>query len=127
MVNRIWHDNIFFQFFDVHTDFDVFRKLPDTIRRMADRLLDSDSVLQQHSTGTLNSSSPQHLKLMGELQLIQDVINTVSSNLSSPQHLKLMGELQLIQDVINTVRALVCPGLLGISSIWNDYSVLWMA
>lgn len=72
-------------FFDVHSDFDVFRKLPDTMRKMADRLLDSDSVQQRHTTGTLNSSRPSDLKLMGELQLIQDVINTVSS---SPDMLK---------------------------------------
>lgn len=65
------------QFFDVHTDFDVFRKLPDTMRRMADRLLDSDSVLNQHTVGTLNSSHPTDLKLMGELQMVQDVFNTV--------------------------------------------------
>ncbi|XP_048745109.2 renin receptor-like [Ostrea edulis] len=64
-------------FFDVHSDFDVFSKLPDTMRKMADRLLDSDSVLQRHSTGSLNSSKLSDLKLMGELQLIQDVINTV--------------------------------------------------
>lgn len=72
-------------FFDVHSDFDVFRKLPDTMRKMADRLLDSDSVQQRHTTGTLNSSRPSDLKLMGELQLIQDVINTVSN---SPDMLK---------------------------------------
>ncbi|KAK3094406.1 hypothetical protein FSP39_001326, partial [Pinctada imbricata] len=72
-------------FFDVHTDFDIFRKLPDTMRRMADRLLDPDSVLQQHSTGMLNSSSPVHLKMMGELQLIQDVVNTVQDK---PEMLK---------------------------------------
>ncbi|CAC5405531.1 ATP6AP2 [Mytilus coruscus] len=65
-------------FFDVHTDFDVFRKLPDTMRRMADRLLDSDSVLNQHTVGTLNSSHPTDLKLMGELQMVQDVVNTIS-------------------------------------------------
>ena len=64
-------------FFDVHSDFDVFRKLPDTMRRMADRLMDSDSVLNQHTVGTLNSSHPTDLKLMGELQMIQDVINTM--------------------------------------------------
>jgi hypothetical protein len=67
----------FLQFFDVHSDFEVFRKLPDTMRRMADRLMDSDSVLNQHTVGTLNSSHPTDLKLMGELQMIQDVINTV--------------------------------------------------
>ncbi|XP_060082576.1 renin receptor-like [Ylistrum balloti] len=65
-------------FFDVHTDFDVFRKIPDTMRRMADRLTDPDSLLQTLTTGTLNSSSPSHLKLMGELQMIQDVFNTLS-------------------------------------------------
>ncbi|OWF49195.1 renin receptor-like isoform X2 [Mizuhopecten yessoensis] len=65
-------------FFDVHTDFDVFRKIPDTMRHMADRLMDSDSILQSLTTGTLNSSSPTHLKLMGELQMIQDVFSTVS-------------------------------------------------
>lgn len=63
----------------------IFRKLPDTMRKMADRLLDSDSVQQRHTTGTLNSSRPSDLKLMGELQLIQDVINTVSN---SPDMLK---------------------------------------
>nr|XP_034329013.1 renin receptor isoform X3 [Crassostrea gigas] len=67
-------------FFDVHSDFDVFRKLPDTMRKMADRLLDSDSVQQRHTTGTLNSSRPSDLKLMGELQLIQDVINTMTDD-----------------------------------------------
>ncbi|XP_061189496.1 renin receptor-like [Saccostrea echinata] len=72
-------------FFDVHSDFDVFRKLPDTLRKMSDRLLDSDSVLQRHSVGSLNSSKPSDLKLMGELQLIQDVINTVSDH---PEMLK---------------------------------------
>ncbi|XP_033759893.1 renin receptor-like [Pecten maximus] len=65
-------------FFDVHSDFDVFRKIPDTMRRMADRLTDPDSLLQTLTTGTLNSSSPTHLKLMGELQMIQDVFNTLS-------------------------------------------------
>ncbi|KAJ8311119.1 hypothetical protein KUTeg_011329 [Tegillarca granosa] len=44
---------------------------------MADRLLDSDSVLHTHTVGTLNTSSHSDLKLMGELQLIQDVLNTV--------------------------------------------------
>ena len=63
--------------FDVKSDFDVFRKLPNTLRKMADRLLDRDSVLHQHTTGSLNSSTPTDLKLMGELQMIQDVINTV--------------------------------------------------
>lgn len=65
-------------FFDVHTDFDVFRKIPDTMRRMADRLMDPDSLLQTLTTGSLNSSTPTHLKLMGELQMIQDVFNTLS-------------------------------------------------
>ena len=69
---------ILFQMFDVKSDFDVFRKLPNTLRKMADRLLDRDSVLHQHTTGSLNSSMPTDLKLMGELQMIQDVINTVS-------------------------------------------------
>lgn len=64
-------------FFDVHSDFDVFSKLPDTMRKMADRLLDSDSVLNQHTVGTLNSSHPTDIKLMGELQMIQDVVNTI--------------------------------------------------
>ena len=64
--------------FDVRSEFDVFRKLPNTLRKMADRLLDGDSVLHQHTTGSLNSSTPSDLKLMGELQMIQDVINTVS-------------------------------------------------
>ncbi|KAJ8310234.1 hypothetical protein KUTeg_012099 [Tegillarca granosa] len=64
--------------FDVHTEFDVFRKLPDTIKKMADRLLDSDSVLHTHTVGTLNTSSHSDLKLMGELQLIQDVLNTLT-------------------------------------------------
>nr|XP_022341377.1 renin receptor-like [Crassostrea virginica] len=72
-------------FFDVHSDFDVFRKLPDTMRKMSDRLLDSDSVLQRHSAGSLNTSRPSDLKLMGELQLIQDVINTVGDR---PEMLK---------------------------------------
>lgn len=73
--------------FDVKSDFDVFRKLPNTLRKMADRLLDQDSVLHQHTTGSLNSSMTSDLKLMGELQMIQDVINTISSDdklLSSP-------------------------------------------
>ena len=52
------------------------------MRKMSDRLLDSDSVLQRHSAGSLNMSRPSDLKLMGELQLIQDVINTVSIRLS---------------------------------------------
>ena len=65
--------------FDVRSEFDVFRKLPNTLLKMADRLLDRDSVMQQHTTGTLNSSMTPDLKLMGELQMIQDVINTVNA------------------------------------------------
>lgn len=66
-------------FFDVHSDFDVFRKIPNTMRHMADRLMDVDSVSRTLATGTLNTSSPTHLKLMGELQMIQDVFNTLSN------------------------------------------------
>ncbi|XP_045199506.2 renin receptor-like [Mercenaria mercenaria] len=63
--------------FDIHSEFDVFRKLPNTLRRMADRLLDADSIAQEHTTGTLNTSLTSDLSLMGELQMIQDVLKTV--------------------------------------------------
>lgn len=66
--------------FDVHSEFDVFRKLSNSLRRMSDRLLDLDSVAQNHNTGTLNGSIPTDLSLMGELQLIQDVLGTVRAD-----------------------------------------------
>jgi hypothetical protein len=49
---------------------------------MSDRLLDADSVAQEHTTGTLNTSLTSDLSLMGELQMIQDVLKTVSSKYS---------------------------------------------
>ena len=67
----------YFQMFDVKSEFDVFRKLPNTIRKMADRLLDGDAVPQRHDLGTLNTSLQTDLSLLGELQMIQDVISTV--------------------------------------------------
>ncbi|XP_052784830.1 renin receptor-like [Mya arenaria] len=66
--------------FDVRSGFDVFKRIPNTLRRMSDRLMDGDSVAQQHTVGTLNSSINTDLSLMGELQVIQDVINTVKSD-----------------------------------------------
>jgi len=67
-----------FQNFDVQSQFDVFRRIPNTLRRMSDRLLDGDSVARQHSTGSLNTSVTTDLALMGELQFITDVLNTVN-------------------------------------------------
>ncbi|KAL3848496.1 hypothetical protein ACJMK2_019354 [Sinanodonta woodiana] len=66
--------------FNIRTEFDVFRKLPNTIMKMADRLLNQDSLLQTLNTGSLNSSLDQDLTLMGELQMIQDVIDMLTSN-----------------------------------------------
>lgn len=66
--------------FDIQSEFDVFRKLPNTLLRMSDRLLDADSVAQEHTTGTLNTSLTSDLSLMGELQMIQDVLKTVEGD-----------------------------------------------
>ncbi|KAK3586550.1 hypothetical protein CHS0354_022682 [Potamilus streckersoni] len=66
--------------FNIRSEFDVFRKLPNTVLKMADRLLNQDSLLQTLNTGSLNSSLDQDLSLMGELQMIQDVVNMLTSN-----------------------------------------------
>ncbi|KAH3797674.1 renin receptor-like [Dreissena polymorpha] len=68
--------------FDVQSKFDVFKTIPNTMRRMSDRLLDGDSVCQRHAMGTLNTSVPSDLSLLGELQVIQDVFNKVNSDSS---------------------------------------------
>ena len=73
------HVLIKFQIFDVRSKFDVFRKIPNTMRKMANRLLDGDSVAQEHNMGTLNTSLNTDLSLLGELQVVQDVLNTVTN------------------------------------------------
>ena len=67
-----------FQLFDVNTQNDVFRKLPNSMRSLADRLLDRDSVLSRVSAGSLNRSHTPDLTLMAELQMVDHVLSAVS-------------------------------------------------
>ncbi|WAR28285.1 RENR-like protein [Mya arenaria] len=66
--------------FDVRSGFDVFKRIPNTLRRMSDRLMDGDSVAQQHTVGTLNSSINTDLSLMGELQMTEQFITLYKDN-----------------------------------------------
>lgn len=67
--------------FDVNTPNDVFHKLPKSVRSLADRLLDSDSVLSRVDAGSLNRSDVPDLTLLTELQMIDHVLKTVSDTL----------------------------------------------
>ncbi|XP_055954309.1 renin receptor, partial [Patella vulgata] len=66
--------------FDLQTENQFLRKLPNSLRMMKDRLLDSDSIIQKINPGSLNSSIGADSMLMGELQMIDDVLNTLKSN-----------------------------------------------
>ena len=66
-----------FQLVDVNTPNDVFRKLPCSMRSLADRLLDRDSVLSRLNVGSLNRSHTPDVKLMAELQMVDHVLNAV--------------------------------------------------
>ncbi|KAL8616230.1 hypothetical protein ACOMHN_058347 [Nucella lapillus] len=63
--------------FDLHTPNEVFRKLPNSLRSLADRLLDRDSMLSRVSAGSLNRSHSPDLSLMAELQMVDHVLNTL--------------------------------------------------
>jgi len=63
--------------FDLNTPNDVFRQLPSTVRSVADRLLDKDSVMSRLNAGSLNRSNTPDLTLMAELQMIHHVLSTL--------------------------------------------------
>ncbi|KAL5005120.1 hypothetical protein ScPMuIL_018576 [Solemya velum] len=71
--------------FNIQTEQEVFRKLPNTMLKMADRLMAGDSVIQHLGLRSLNTSTHSDLGLMGELQTMQDVVNTIRE---SPSLLK---------------------------------------
>ncbi|XP_076454294.1 renin receptor-like [Babylonia areolata] len=65
--------------FDVNTPNEVFRRLPSSMRSLADRLLDPHSVLSRVSAGSLNRSHTPDLTLMAELQMMDHVMDTLKS------------------------------------------------
>ncbi|KAK7467767.1 hypothetical protein BaRGS_00037004 [Batillaria attramentaria] len=73
MVDLMADNNLF----DINTPNDIFRKLPNSMRSLADRLLDSDSVLSRLNIGSLNSSDTPDLKLMAEMQMVDHVLKTL--------------------------------------------------
>ena len=64
--------------FDLQTENQLFKKFPSSLRQVKDRLLDPDSVIQKLTSGSLNSSLTPDMTLMGEMQMMDDVIQTVS-------------------------------------------------
>lgn len=56
----------------------LFNTLPSSLRKMAARLLDQSSILRMFNAGSLNVSKDADLSLLGELQLIKEVVSTVS-------------------------------------------------
>ncbi|XP_064615795.1 LOW QUALITY PROTEIN: renin receptor-like [Liolophura sinensis] len=58
----------------------LFNKLPSNLRKMAARLLDQSSILRMFNAGSLNVSKDADLSLLGELQLIKEVVTTVQDN-----------------------------------------------
>ncbi|KAK7090440.1 renin receptor-like [Littorina saxatilis] len=66
--------------FDVNTPNDVFRKLPNSMRSLADRLLDSDSVLSRFTAGSLNRSHTPDLTLMTEMQMVDQVVSALKES-----------------------------------------------
>ena len=76
------NNNFAFQLFDVNTPNDMFRKLPNSMRSLADRLLDGDSVLSRVSAGSLNRSHTPDMTLMAEMQMVDHVLSAVSHFIS---------------------------------------------
>ncbi|XP_071084453.1 renin receptor-like [Haliotis cracherodii] len=66
--------------FDLKTEEQLFRKLPNSIRKLSDRLLDADSIIHKLSSGSLNMTLKSDLSLMSEMQMIADVMKTMTEN-----------------------------------------------
>ena len=96
------------------------------MRRMSDRLLDADSVAQELTTGTLNTSLTSDLSLMGELQMIQDVLKTVSSlySLISEQALVcLFFDQKIVEPSCGSMTWLVINSFIfdiNVQNTWHD-------
>ncbi|ESP05005.1 hypothetical protein LOTGIDRAFT_211795 [Lottia gigantea] len=76
MLDMIKDSNLF----DMQTENQLFRKLPNSIRKVKDRLFDSDSILRKLTQGSLNMTLDSDATLMSELQMIDDIIKTLSKN-----------------------------------------------
>ncbi|XP_041347955.1 renin receptor-like [Gigantopelta aegis] len=66
--------------FDLQSENQLFKKLPNSLRQVKDRLHDPDSVIQKLTSGSLNSSLTPDMTLMGEMQMVNDIIQTLFKN-----------------------------------------------
>ncbi|KAH9514638.1 hypothetical protein Btru_023157 [Bulinus truncatus] len=75
------------KFFDVKTSSALFQSLPSSVHSAHDRLLDSDSFMgkigKPLKSSSLNASISSDGVLLGELQVISDVISTLNKNAAS--------------------------------------------